>query len=1797
MRKVKKTLALLLTFCMLASCVSVTAFAENNVGTTDSSAALANNTDADVENDADTVVENDADTVVEDEKNADVENETDGDLADTQDTEIANVAETQSSDGQDEDNTMSTKADDAYRYSIVMVDCGRKYFSVDSLKSIIDSASNAGMYYVMLGIGNDGMRFLLDDMSLTVNGKSYTSDDVKNAIHRGNENYSNFDTDELTETDMNAIMSYAGTKGVEIIPLINSPGHMDAILDAMGELGLPNVAYSLNGQSSERTIDVTNSTATAFTQALLKKYIAYFAEQGCTLFNMGADEYGNDINGTPHFSDLIRGDGYDDYITYLNAVAGMIETAGMTPMAFNDGIYYNNSVGYGTINTNILVCYWSNGWSGYNLATAGYLKEQGFKLINTNGDYYWIVGGNQITASKAAQFDKTSFPKQGGNEIISDPTGSMFCIWSDSPQAQTDSSVASSVSAVISAFGNTLPETTQSAAHVDVANIIGAPDNGNLTVEETVILSLSNSKSAVWTSSDEKVVTLAAATESDISALSTEVNADRVKATAVGTGTATITAVVGQKTYTTEVTVANAEEENQETISLEIGETDSRVQPGVNNQNNTDTSKHDANVANVTVVGTDAKPVSYNYSKASSVKCNSLCDNDTTEWQETNYYYKANDGNYYPLYVKRSSEEQGHILTWTKCTWTFGYAETDNDINECGTTDGSLMNPNPTLSIPIYTRTEIRGTDASTTINFKGVTPGTTYYKVGDITYKIVVNPIVKSENKTVIVGVRDTIHVDVPEGGSVEYQVTNGQNLITVDNSGNVTVGSMVGQATVVATVKTSSGAVYGTYTYNYTIENEDLSQVEPLKIEYWITNAQVTPDAKEGVTVKNGSGTRTDGTSYTYNYSEITAASVNTENGVPLSSLISGTGTGNANPVVLWKGRILTGNKQDNTGGCDYTLTVDNAVDFKYIRYYNGEWKYSNDGTTWTNIPSGAQIVAYYLQKTTVTQAVDILVKDWGYVKGQSSVDRWFGWGSSWALSFAVVYDTGMEPSESNLINTSTFYNGDLGRNVGYITFDNTDDYEVYKVTATYGIRSGSSLSNMSVNYNLSGNTTETTVWEEGKSETAYVNGAEHNCCVWDNSNSAILIRIYVREKVKTDTLKIVYKLTDGTEFYDLNVNAKEGTNFAGYVTDGKLVKDTIENSVGNTQTITTNLQDTVNLPNMPAKYKSGNYKYQNAALSEDNKTLYLIYEGTNTKTFVYDFGLPMEIQASDLVDNPGEVTSMSVSDLNKCSASANGKSIIATVANATVTTASFTAIVNFNSETINYDVYLVPATTVYYEEGFADFSANWTGASSGSSKQNTAALGEDTNNYGYDSIYTDVAAASNGTQATSITKNDTATFDFTGTGVDIFANTTTSTGYLTIKITDSSSKVVNLAIVNTKMAGDYKADVESGYNVPVFSITDLAHGTYTVKITHSMDNTEVNVDGFRVYNTRSDSSIYKADSEDNPSFLEVRDLQFGTIDVSNYGVDGRTVSAVGEQVYEDLTKDGTVVEALISASGQVGTANQKDLLEKGPKNEVYLAKNSALTLKFTTNREVQLGLKGVNGSTAYSVNEGDSVKVSTVDMFYTIQAKSGSNERATETTVTIKNTGDSVLSVTKLKVCDDPNALQEITADSVTSALYTWGFKDPVPTADATANINLVDYTGAIIADTSLIMNGKEGTEAEFSAEAIKDAAASVLAEDYAIVNESKIVNQTVKYGENTDVTVQVGKVAHLQVTYKKLFGKTVGTATLTGIQISAGDKYSFSASDIVAAAPDGYWTIKLLGSKVKYGSTGKLTVQVL
>ena len=74
---------------------------------------------------------------------------------------------------------------------MISVDAGRKYFSPEQLKEIVDKAKRYGFTDMHLLLGNDGLRFQLDDMSLTVGGKTYSSEDVKKAIEKGTNDYYN----------------------------------------------------------------------------------------------------------------------------------------------------------------------------------------------------------------------------------------------------------------------------------------------------------------------------------------------------------------------------------------------------------------------------------------------------------------------------------------------------------------------------------------------------------------------------------------------------------------------------------------------------------------------------------------------------------------------------------------------------------------------------------------------------------------------------------------------------------------------------------------------------------------------------------------------------------------------------------------------------------------------------------------------------------------------------------------------------------------------------------------------------------------------------------------------------------------------------------------------------------------------------------------------------------------------------------------------------------------------------------------------------------------------------------------------------------------------------------------------------------------------------------------------------------------------------------------------------------------------------------------------------------------------
>ena len=325
---------------------------------------------------------------------------------------------------------------------VISIDAGRKYFSAEQLKRIIDKASELGYSDVHLLLGNDGLRFLLDDMTITANGKTYASDDVKNAIIEGTKAY--YDDPNgttLSQAEITELIEYAKSKGIGLIPAINSPGHMDAMLVAMEKLGIQNPQAYFD-KVSKTTMDLENEEAMNFVKALIGKYMDFFAGK-TKIFNYGTDEYANDATNAQGWYYLKYYNLYGKFAEYSNTLAAMAKERGLQPMAFNDGFYYEDKDDV-EFDKDVIISYWSKGWWGYNLATPQYLASKGYKLLNTNGDWYYVLGNHKADEayplSKAIensgkvpfnQLASTKYP-----EVDLPTIGSMLAIWADRPSAE-----------------------------------------------------------------------------------------------------------------------------------------------------------------------------------------------------------------------------------------------------------------------------------------------------------------------------------------------------------------------------------------------------------------------------------------------------------------------------------------------------------------------------------------------------------------------------------------------------------------------------------------------------------------------------------------------------------------------------------------------------------------------------------------------------------------------------------------------------------------------------------------------------------------------------------------------------------------------------------------------------------------------------------------------------------------------------------------------------------------------------------------------------------------------------------------------------------------------------------------------------------------------------------------------------------------------------------------------------------------------------------------------------------------
>lgn len=500
-----------------------------------------------------------------------------------------------------------------------------------------------------------------------------------------------------------------------------------------------------------------------------------------------------------------------------------------------------------------------------------------------------------------------------------------------------------------------------------------------------------------------------------------------------------------------------------------------------------------------------------------------------------------------------------------------------------------------------------------------------------------------------------------------------------------------------------------------------------------------------------------------------------------------------------------------------------------------------------------------------------------------------------------------------------------------------------------------------------------------------------------------------------------------------------------------------------------------------------------------------------------YIIDFGSPITVDFTDKTS------------YNFVSGSANfgtvdidissGKTVTYTP-NAVLTEADTVRIVNERGAVYTFTVY--PATSVYYEEGFASYDGSWPEGSATTGNQTVSAVNDETEDlYGYDTLYASATGNSNNTVKASSTKNGTATFTFNGTGLDIYALTTQSSGSMSLWLYEgegTDGTLLKLGYVDT--ANNWlEGNTGNYYNTPVFSYKDLTAGTYTVKII--VNSGTISLDGFRVYNTQGNTyeNVYAADQEDQAVVSEVRDITiagstYNLADIDDWYKYG---SNIIDAVY-DVSNNGSGAVILEKGEGITADAN---MINNGPKNEIYLESGQTIAMRLTASAygKVAVGMRSLNGgAVSYQINNQSGSVSSTVDMYYEVEPNDGM--------IVIENTGSNVLALTKIKVTGVANGVSGVSLFSMDADTMAFALQciadatEPVETADAALTVSVMDKNGSAVAETVLTANGTVGEAHTFAAEDIQAAAEGILPEGYEL-NDAEYTDVEVAYGEAESV----------------------------------------------------------------------------
>ena len=310
------------------------------------------------------------------------------------------------------------------------LDCARKFFTKDWIISLIKDLSWQKYNSIQLHFSeNEGFRLQSDTLE-AIEGFQYVNNQY------------------LTKQDMLEIIQVANEYHIEVIPSLDSPGHLGAVLRYLPSDYSCASLFPYDGRRAQCFNIFTNDEARGFLIDLMTEFIDFFSEAGCKRFNIGGDEF---LEKFSNFSN----EQYVQIMEYFNEVSGIVKSKGMTPRAWNDGVMYGNYTGY-KLDPDIEICYWA---APQNCASIEKFVANGNKVVNFSDIYMYYVLSSWWLQNACPEGDriyrewnpgKFSTLQGGIPQTYNKPyanfiKGGSYAVWCDVPGYMTQDSVANNI--------------------------------------------------------------------------------------------------------------------------------------------------------------------------------------------------------------------------------------------------------------------------------------------------------------------------------------------------------------------------------------------------------------------------------------------------------------------------------------------------------------------------------------------------------------------------------------------------------------------------------------------------------------------------------------------------------------------------------------------------------------------------------------------------------------------------------------------------------------------------------------------------------------------------------------------------------------------------------------------------------------------------------------------------------------------------------------------------------------------------------------------------------------------------------------------------------------------------------------------------------------------------------------------------------------------------------------------------------------------------------------------------------